>query len=182
MGTKKSIVSPKLDVLIRRARKQDRRLGPFLRRERVDLIPLIGTHYVDRKLLMLIVDEAGLTNAHGHPMTPETASATWKAIVAEGPGSSRDARYRGRHRKSEVDQSEERSASPVDVMRAVSPAVPAQFPPGFSGDERAEPANRSADDIRSGRDDQGQQKLRELREKQHDAGRPLPPILKRRCM
>ncbi|MDQ0445428.1 MULTISPECIES: hypothetical protein [Methylobacterium] len=181
MDTKKPISRPELDALIKRARKQDRRLGPFLRRERADLIPLIGTHYIDRKLLMLIVKEAGLTNAHGDPVTPGTASATWKAIVAERAGLSRDDRYRGRRRKSWPDRPGELSARPVDVMRAVSSPTPAQFPPGILVDEWAEPAGRS-DDTGSRRDEQGQQKLRKLRAGQHDTERPLPPILKRRRM
>lgn len=178
---KKPISRPELDALIKRARRRDRRLGPFLRRERADLIPVIGTRYVDRKLLMLLVDEAGLTNSHGDPLTPETASATWKAILAEPTGSPRDARYRGRRRTSEVDRPGEASPSPIDVVRAASSAAPAQFLPEISVDERAEPAGRS-DDIGSDRDDQGQQKLRRLRAQRQDTERPLPPILKRRRM
>lgn len=182
MGTKKPITRPELDALIKRARKRDRRLGPFLRMERENLIPLIGTLYVDRKLLMLIVVEAELLNSRGRTVTETTAAATWKAIVAEGPGSSRDARYRGRHPESEADQSEERSASPADVVRAVPPVVPAHSPPGISVDERADPADRSGDDIKFGRDDQGQRKLRELRAKRRDTERLLPPILKHKRM
>lgn len=176
------IVSSELRALIKRAQKNDRRIRSFLRREKAQLIDLIGSHYIDRKLLMLLVAEAGLTNEHGGRLKAETAADSWKDVLDEPPGSTRDARYRGRPSQRRTAQCQNKTSPENGAPQADLSDTRKRFPPGIAIDGRAETIDRSCDVTEPDDVSQGMRKLRELRSERHDTTRPLPQVLRRRRM
>lgn len=170
-------------MLIQRAQGQDRRIRPFLRRERDGLIAEIGTRYTDRKLLMLIVEEAGLTNEHGRPLTLETAAASWKEVLAEPASMPRDARYGRGKRAPDVRPPVATPSRPTQQPRAPLSDTRTRAPLETAVDRSSElDESGSIAGVENGQVNQGVLMLKRMRQEKPDTARPLPLVLKRRRM
>lgn len=178
MATAPDRLRPALQELIARVRDKDRRLKPFLRRNRAALIPELGTFYVDRTTLMLIVEEAKLTNQRGRDLTPETACGTWKGVLAEAG----QIPERARELKAQAKRAEAKRKKGPKLSRHERD-FDAQAPPTDAAQPRSTAANDRPFTAPTGeRDDQGLQKWNQLREKQDKTSRARPPVLKRKRM
>lgn len=183
MASNSTTRRPELRELIQRAQGKDRRIRPFLRRERDGLIPEIGTRYVNRKLLMLIVEEAGLTNEFGRPLTSETAAASWKEVLAEPASMPRDALY-GRGKRAPDVHPPVAQPSRTDRVPRASPSDTQTRTAPEASVVRSEELDESGSitGVENGQVSQGLHRLEQLRREGANMAWPLPKVLKRRRM
>lgn len=111
------------------ARKNDRRLGPWMTRNHDLFLHEFGARRIDWTMPMLLFEILSLTSDHGNPISREIASRTWRRVrlaVAEV----REAKARARPEPGELVPGVRlvASAAAATPIRAVPTPIPAAAP------------------------------------------------------